>query len=123
MKPIEQQLIEWAQRSELRIEAVMKTALQDMTGDMQTPTAQGGRMPVLTGFLRNSAGAALNEVPAGGSANAVPVVINRLKIGDQFVFGWAANYAKYMNNRYGFLDLPVQDFRSYVFRAIQKVKE
>lgn len=123
MKPIEQQLLEWAQKSELRIEAVMKTALQDMTGDMQTPTAKGGRMPVLTGFLRNSAGSAINEVPAGGSADAVPVVINRLKIGDQFVFGWAANYGKYMNNRYGFLDLPVQDFRSYVFRAIQKVKE
>ena len=115
-------LNEWAQKSEERMEATIKTALQDMHEDVQQPIAKGGRMPVDTGFLRNSAGAALNSAPATGSANAVGVVINRLQIGDVFQFGWGANYAPYMNNRYGYLDLPVQDWEGYVFRAIQKIK-
>lgn len=115
-------LDEWAQKSEERMEATIKTALQDLHEDIQRPRAKGGRMPVDTGFLRNSAGAALNSAPETERPDAVGVVINRLQVGDVFQFGWGAKYAPYMNNKYAFLDLPVQDWQGYVFRAIQKVK-
>lgn len=115
----------WASKTEIRMEAVVKTSLQDAVDEMQEPRAKGGRMPVDTGFMRNSAGAALNALPSSNgdySQGATAVVINRLKIGDTFYFGWAANYAPFMNNRYGFLDLPVQNWDNIVIKAIKKVR-
>lgn len=120
------ELGEWAEKTELRMEAVIKTSLQDLSEEVQRKRAKGGRMPVDTGFLANSAGAALNTVPASDGSyeynqGTTSLIINRLRIGDTFYFGWSANYAKYMNHRYGFLDLPVQDWNNIVIRAIRKV--
>lgn len=115
-------LDQWALKSANRMEAVAKQAIQDMTDDIQRPRAKGGRMPVDTGFLRNSAGAALNSSPDTGNLSSLEGALIRMQIGDTYTFGWGANYARFMNNKYGFLDLPVQDWGKYVYRAIQKVK-
>lgn len=119
------ELSDWATKTEERMEAVVKTALQDLADEVQRPRAKGGRMPVDTGFLRNSAGAAINAEPSSVgiySEGQTSIVINRLKMGDTLFFGWSANYARYMNNRYGFLDLPVQNWDNIVFKAIKKVQ-
>ena len=111
-------LDQWALKSAGRMEAVAKQAIQDMTDDIQRPRASGGRMPVDTGFLRNSAGATLG----GENLGSMEGSLIRMQLGDAYTFGWGANYARFMNNRYGFLDLPVQDWDRYVFQAVQKVK-
>ena len=111
-------LDQWALKSAGRMEAVAKQAIQDMTDDIQRPRASGGRMPVDTGFLRNSAGATLD----GANLGSLEGSLIRMQLGDAYTFGWGANYARFMNNRYGFLDLPVQDWSRYVFQAVQKVK-
>ena len=115
-------LDQWALKSAGRMEAVAKQAIQDMTDDIQRPRASGGRMPVDTGFLRNSAGASLGGNPETGNLNSLEGSLIRMQLGDAYTFGWGANYARFMNNRYGFLDLPVQDWSRYVFKAVEKVR-
>lgn len=115
-------LDQWALKSVNRMEAVAKQAIQDMTDDIQRPRVKDGRMPVDTGFLRNSAGAALNSSPDTGNLSSLEGALIRMQIGDTYTFGWGANYARFMNNKYGFLDLPVQDWGKYVYRAVEKVK-
>lgn len=112
----------WAQKSRLRAEAVIKTSIQDLYSDMQKPRAKGGSMPVDTGFLRNNVGASLNTKPTSFDYDAVSPVLNRMKIGDSFYFAWGANYAPFMNNRYGFRDKPIQKWSNYVDAAAKKVK-
>ena len=115
-------LDQWALKSSERMEAVAKQAIQDMTDDIQRPRASGGRMPVDTGTLRNSAGASLSGSPETGNLGSLEGALIKMQIGDTYTFGWGANYARFMNNKYGFLSLPVQNWNQYVYRAIQKVK-
>ena len=115
-------LDQWALKSAGRMEAVAKQAIQDMTDDIQRPIAKGGMMPVVTGFLKNSAGASLDGNPDTGNLSSLEGSLIRMQLGDTYTFGWGANYARFMNNRYGFLDLHVQDWNRYVSQAVQKVK-
>lgn len=111
---LEAQLNRWASQSLDRVEAVIKTAVQDMTAEMQTTRAQGGRMPVDTGFLRNSIlGNGTN--PAVGLAQWKPAT-------GTYTLGWTANYAVYMDARYGFFRLGIQNWPNHVQNAIRKVQ-
>ena len=109
MKPLSQQLSAWALKSEDRIEAVIKSAVQDMTNDMQRPRAKGGRMPVDTGALRNS------------GTYSQPLLQWDV-FNSPITYGWTANYAPYMDARYGFLRLPVQEWPEYVRKAAFRVR-
>jgi hypothetical protein len=117
----------WAKRTEARTLAVFQTAAQDLIEEAQTPRAKGGNMPIDFGFLRNSGQAALNDIPSGPSSpnnmTAAPLVISRAKIGDRVVFGWTANYAVYMEARYGFMRLAAQKWRQFVLTANKKVQK
>ena len=118
---------QWVAKSQARLEAVWKTAAQDIAREVQTPRAKGGRMPVDTGFLRNSFTADINKTPSGNgnssySAGPISIVINRAKIGDRVVFGWGANYAIYMEVRYSFLRSAAQNWQQIVDKAAQKVR-
>ena len=115
-------LDQWALKSPDPIEAVAQQATPDMTDDIQRPRASGGRMPVDTGFLRNSAGASLGGNPETGNLRSLEGALIKMQIGDTYTFGWGANYARFMDNKYGFLSLPVQNWSQYVYRAVQKVK-
>jgi hypothetical protein len=80
-----------------------------------------------TGFLRNSFSADVNKIPSGNGSSAyaagpISIVINRAKIGDQVVFGWAANYAIYMEVRYSFLRSAAQNWQQIVDKSAQKVR-
>jgi len=118
---------QWVAQSRARLEAVWKTAAQDIVREIQTPRAKNGRMPVDTSFLRNSFAADINAAPSGDgdspySSGPISIVINRAKIGDRVVFGWGANYAIYMEAKYSFIRSATQNWQQIVDKAAQKVK-
>ena len=119
-------IAEWVAKSQARLDAVWKTAAQDIVREMQTPRAKNGRMPVQTSFLRNSFAADINKTPSGNGNSAytsgpISIVINRAKIGDQVVFGWAAQYSIYMEAKYSFVRHAAQNWQQIVNKAAQKV--
>ena len=119
-------IAEWVAKSEARLDAVWKTAAQDIAREVQTPRAKNGRMPVDTSFLRNSFAANINATPSGNgnstySEGPVSIVINRAKIGDQVVFGWNTNYAGIMEAKYSFVRHATQRWQQIVNKAAQKV--
>jgi len=116
----------WTRKTEGRMEAVYRTAVQDLVEEVQTPQSKGGNLPVDTSFLRNSGMAAVNKIPSGDSdpsnATAAVVIINQLKAGDRFVFGYTAQYARAMEAKYGFTRLAAQNWGKIVDNAVKKVK-
>ena len=118
---------EWVAKSQARLDAVWKTAAQDIAREVQTPRAKGGRLPLDTGFMRNSFAASINSTPSGNgdsaySAGPISIVINRARIGDSVVFGWGANYAGIMEARYRFVGHAAQNWQQIVIKAAKKVK-
>lgn len=115
MASFEDQVKKWVGGSKAKAEAALKTAVQDMTAEMNRPRARGGRMPIDTGFLTNS-----------GSADGIPVAVALMRWrplqGETFTYGWSANYAPVMNARYAFRDAPVQNWQEYVKNAVNKVR-
>lgn len=116
------QVSTWARKSERRMTAIFRESVQRTINDAQTPVAKGGRMPVDTGFLRNSMTASLSGLPVGpsvrgegqGNPDDVVLVIAGAKIGDIIWAGWAAEYSPFMESRYGFREAAVQKWPSTV---------
>jgi len=118
---------EWVAKSQSRLDAVWKTAAQDIVREVQTPRAKGGRMPVDTSYLRNSFSADVNKTPSGNGNSAytsgpISIVINRAKIGDTVVFGFAAQYAIFVEVKYSFIRHAAQNWQQIVNKAAKKVK-
>ena len=118
---------QWVAKSQARLEAVWKTAAQDIAKEVQTPRAKGGRLPLDTGYLRNSFSADINATPGGNgnspySAGPIGIVVSRAKIGVRVVFGWSAQYSVYMEARFSFLRSAAQNWPQIVTKASQKVK-
>lgn len=82
------------------IMAVVKQSVQDVMSDAQQPKARGGRMPVDTGYLRNSLVSALNGTTSITGPASYGLVIARMEAGDIFESGWLAEYA--MRIEFGF---------------------
>ena len=80
-----------------RIEAVVKQSTVDLIRMMQLPVAQGGHMPVDTGFLRNSLVTQVQGGAALRGANAYTAAVQGHKIGRDIVSGWTAVYARHVN--------------------------
>lgn len=89
------------------LEAVIRQSADDVADDASLPVAQGGNMPVMDGFLRNSRVAALNTEPSGptdkpagysntGAPPEVTAAIAGFEIGDTICIRWTANYARYV---------------------------
>ena len=125
---------QWAAQNMLRLRAVAQTAVQDMVRDVQTPRAKGGRLPVDTGFLRNSFASALNSTPRGPTKGPegyratdfdmqpIAATLLQLNIGDTVTLGWTAVYARAMEYRYAFNRAAVQNWSQYVNAAARKVQ-
>lgn len=87
---------------------------------------KGGHLPVDTSFLINSLYASIGTVPSGPSVKPkgftsvdwdsaqVTVVINGMELGDTLYLGWTAEYAPFMENRYGFARLATQNWQNIV---------
>jgi hypothetical protein len=118
------QVSKWVQASEARMEAVLKASAQDVFEEALIPRAKGGRMPVDTSFLRNSAKAQIGSMPSGPSTPAegmpsapdgqITLTLVRLKPGESVFLGFTANYAKYMEHRYGFVRMAAQQWQDIV---------
>lgn len=120
---------QWTVSTESRLQAVFAASCQELTKQVQTSRAKGGNMPVDTGYLINSGHAAINQIPSGTSQPGQAydfgpslLVVNSLKVGDRYVFGWTAKYARFMEAKYAFVRLARMDWKQIVKRTAIKVR-
>jgi len=117
-------------KTEARLLAVTRQAIEELIEDVQTPVAKGGKMRVDTGFLRSTGLSSLNAPPTGVgsgekdkkylySGEPVNLTLAKMKIGDSFYFGWTANYARHREVFDGFLETGLQKWQSHVDKAVQ----
>lgn len=83
----------WTEKQKRNVSLIVKQSIQDVSELAQQPRAKGGRLPVDTGFLRNSYVAGINGSTALSGPNVYEAVIAGLDMGDTFVAGWTAAYA------------------------------
>lgn len=91
----------WARQTKARMDAVVKGSTQEVCRIAQTPRGKGGRLPVDTGFLRNSFQSSLNGSTSLTGGDSYVLVAASMEAGDVAQFGWTAAYARRVN--YGFV--------------------
>jgi len=74
---------------------VAKQSLQDVIRQAQTPVAQGGDMPVDTGFLRNSLVIEVNGGQTSEGGDSYILGISALQLGDPFQAYWGSSKVGY----------------------------
>lgn len=84
-----------------QMRAVLSASVQDVIAEAQRPIAQGGRMPVDTGALRNSLVSELNGTGVAQGAEGYTLAAARMEPGDVARFGWTAAHA--MRQEFGFV--------------------
>lgn len=90
------QINAWTAKTRARKTAVVQKSAQDVIAVAQTPVAKGGRMPVDTGFLRNSLQSSLNGSTPLSGAESYAMVVAQMEAGDVAEFGWTAEYARHV---------------------------
>lgn len=89
----------WTEKCHRRALAVFRDSTQRVAEEANRPESQGGKLPVDTGFLRNSQAASTSGIPTTAS-QPVPLVLLSVQLGDTIFVGWTAKYAQRME--YGF---------------------
>lgn len=79
---------------------IIRESAQDVIEDAQLPKAMGGRMPVVTGNLRNSLQSSLNGSGLTSGEQSYILTIASMELGDLVTFGWTAEYA--LRQEFGF---------------------
>ena len=114
-----------------RIEAVFKQSAQEIIREAQTDYNKGGNTPIDTSFLINSGQAAIGNLPIGPdeppedftprdwNPGETATTINRWRVGETLYFGWTANYAKPMENRFKFMRKAAQNWQTVVNKNAQ----
>ena len=87
----------FTEKAKARQEAIFKGSAERVLERAGTPKAEGGKMPVVTGFLRNSARASTEGVPSSESKDP-PLVFATMKVGQTVTVGWTAAYALRMEH-------------------------
>lgn len=72
---------------------VARQSIQDTVRSAQVTVAQGGDMPVDTGFLRNSLVTEVRGSQVGEGADSYVLGLSALQLGDAFQVAWTAEYA------------------------------
>ena len=128
------QVEQWVRDSEELTLVVMQTAAQEMAISANTPTAQGGRLRVDTGFLRNSINARVGSLPTGPNIapegfndrdwnpSSLATVINSWRLGQTLYIGWTANYAGYRENNDFFARTAAQSWPEFVNDAANRLR-
>ena len=124
-------LDQWTLKTEKRIDAVLKDSTQTVIRTAQKTKVKGGRMPVITNFLRDS----LESSIAGGAKvdgeESYILVAGNMKGGDLATFTWGNSefpYARPVNNgRNGrpgahFVEGAVDQWPAIVRASIAKAK-
>lgn len=118
----------WSDKALANAEAIFKQSVQDVADQAQRPVAQGGRMPVDTGFLRNSLVSGLNGSYLHEGQAAYVLTITGAELGDTVNIGWTANYAKHVEfgtskmQARGFMRSALEDWQRIVATNAAKVK-
>lgn len=86
----------FAKKSARIVELIFKASAQDVFEVAQSPKAQGGNMPVDTGFLRNSLLSSLNGQGGTKGPEGYVLAIAGAKLGDAVEGGWTANYSRHI---------------------------
>lgn len=142
MDSFEKQVASIAKKTEEKMLAAARQAIDDLVRQAETPVAKGGKMRVDTGFLRNSGVAAINQMPVGqtegvrrkgnqtGVIYSSPVngdnlqtTLARWKLGETFFYGWTARYARIRETYDGYLETALQNWPSIAGVAISKVRK
>jgi hypothetical protein len=125
-----------AEKYKLRQAAIFRESAQAVLEEANTPEGAGGRMPVDTSFLRNSAAASTEGPATAGSEPAL--VFSGLKLGEKVWAGWTAVYAmriehgfqdtdslgrEYNQSGKGFMRAAAQNWDFIVARVTAEVKE
>lgn len=78
----------------VKIQAIYAKTVNDVVADAQRPVSEGGRMPVVTGFLRGS----IVVGPPGGEVGGEGYVLSFADAALDSVLniGWTAYYARYV---------------------------
>ena len=124
-------LDQWTKKTERRIDAVLKDATQTVIAIAQKPKDKGGRMPVITGNLRNSLQSSIAGGASGEGEASHILVAPQMKGGDVATFTWGNSefpYARHVNNgRSGrpgahFVEGAVDQWPAIVRASIAKAK-
>mgnify|MGYP005850773037 CR=1 FL=1 len=87
-------LSRFAHLTDDKLRRILRQSVQDVIRDAQTPVAQGGSMPVNTGFLRNSLATEVNGIGVATGEDSYVLAIAGLEPGDVLRAGWTAEYAR-----------------------------
>ena len=108
---------------------VAKQSIQDTVREAQTTVAQGGNMPVDTGFLRNSLITEVRGASVGEGGDSYVLGISRLTLGDDFQVAWTADYAIARHYMVGvgqggglWRDKAAQNWTRYVAANVRRVQ-
>lgn len=131
----------WTKKSVARCEAVLRESTQRLIEQANTvgPSVNapaggaGGKMPVDTGFLRASMAVSFDGMPVGPGRNAggnavayddsqITLKLAGVKLGKMIYAGWTAEYAIYMEERYGFSRSATQNWQPIVTQVIAEAK-
>ena len=91
-------LDQWTKKTQRRTDAVLKDATQSVVAVAQVSREKGGRMPVITGNLRNSLQSSIAGGASGQGEESYIMVAGNMKGGDLATFTWTAEYAAAVNN-------------------------
>ena len=128
----------FGRKSKSNLRAVMRTSVQETVSKAQRTRGEGGRLPIVTGFLRATNQAALHSMPRGPTDNpekktfrlgtqvaGEPVAATLLRWDPNtrttLFVGWTAVYARHMEAQYGFLRGAVEVWDVTVAEAARRV--
>ena len=124
----------FAEKAKQRNLAIFRQSVQELAERSNVPIAQGGKMPVDTDFLRASQGASRVGLPYGPTkgqkdmvyqtpfSGPIALVTAQAVLGDTIWVGWTAEYAIYMEARYGFMRSEAQNWTYTVERITAEVR-
>jgi len=124
-------LDQWTKKTKQRTDAVVKDATQTTISIAQKTKFNGGRMPVITGNLRNSLQSSIAGGASGQGEESYIMVAATMKGGDLATFTWGNGefpYARPVNNgRNGrpgahFVEGAVDQWPAIVRASIAKAK-
>lgn len=129
----ERKVDDFLKKSRRRLRNVARESVQQTMNIANEPQAKGGRMPVDTGFLRASIAGAVGTMPSGPSkrgGGSIPSVGLDAALGawkpdngEAFYAGWTANYARFMEYRYGFMRGAAELWDQTVTREARRAKQ
>ena len=137
MATFDKQIQNFTRHYRAQFRAVAREAVQDTVAKAQTPTGDGGRMRIDTGFLRASIQAGIRDMPAGPTQpekgakkntyyNQVagePIAVTLLRwdpnLGATLFVGWTAEYAQVREYKDGYLQGAIEVWDQTVKRAVK----